>query len=66
MPGDEAAVAVPYRLRKGVPQRGLRPEIHLAEEQLAEEIGWHRGGFFAFLLVGLHGVVRAPVEQAHG
>ncbi len=66
VPGDEAAVAVADCLGEGVAKRGLGAEVHFAEEELAEEVGGHGGGFFAFALVGGHGVVGAPVEEADG
>lgn len=67
MPRDEATMAVPHGLREGIAQRGLCTEIHLTEEELAEEVSGDGGCFFAFvLLVGEHGVVGAPIEEADG
>ncbi len=66
VPGDEAAVGVADGLGEGVAQRGLGAKVHFAEEELAEEVGGHGGGFFAFALVGFHGVMGAPVEKADG
>lgn len=66
MPRHESAARVPDCLREGVAQRGLGAEIHISEEQLAEEVGGDGGGLFAFAAVGFHGVVRAPVEEADG
>ena len=36
MPGDEAAVAVSVGLRELVSEHGLRAEVHIAEEELAD------------------------------
>ena len=66
MPGDEATVGVADGLREGVAEGGLCAEIHLAEEELAEEVGGDGGCFFTALFVGGDGVVGAPVEEAHG
>ena len=66
VPGDESAVRVADCLREGVAQCGLGAEIHISEEQLAEEVGGDGGGLFAFAAVGFHGVVGAPVEEADG
>ena len=66
MPGYEAAVGVADGLGEGVAECGLGAEVHVAEEKLAEEVGWDRAGLFALFAVGFHGVARAPVEEAHG
>lgn len=65
MPGHEAAVGVADGLGKGVAQCGLGAEIHVAEEELADEVGWDRAGLFALFAVGFHRVGRAPVEEPH-
>lgn len=65
MPGDEAAVAVSHCLREGITERGLSTEIHIAEQELAEKVCGDSAGLFALLLVGDHGVVGAPVEEAY-
>ena len=64
VPGDEAAVAVVVGLGEGVPEDGLRAEIHVAEEELADEVGGD-GGLFAFW-VFREDVLDAPVEEADG
>ena len=66
VPGHEAAVGVADRLGKGVAECGLGAEVHVAEEELAEEVGRDRAGLFALFAVGFHRVGRAPVEESHG
>lgn len=66
MPRHEAAVGVADGLGKGVAERGLGAEVHVTEEELAEEVGWDCAGLFALFAVGFHGVGRAPIEEAHG
>ena len=66
MPGHEAAAGVADGLGEGVAERGLSAEVHVAEEELAEEVGRDGAGLFALFAVGFHGVACAPVEEAHG
>lgn len=66
MPGYETTVRVSDGLSKGIAERGLCAEIHVAEEELAEEIGRDCAGLFTFAPVRFHGVVCAPVEEADG
>lgn len=46
MPGDEADVGIVVCLGEGVAERGLSGEVHVSEEELADEVRGHRGGLF--------------------
>ena len=51
VPGDEARSGVVVGLGKGVAEGGLGGEVHVAKEELADEIGGDLGGFaFIFFL----------------
>lgn len=63
MPGDEADVGITGGLGKGVAEGCLRSEIHVSEEQLADEIRWDGAGFT--LRVCVHDVLSAPVKLPH-
>lgn len=64
MPGDEADVGIPGGLGKGVAEGCLCSEIHVSEEQLADEVRWDGAGFT--LRVRVHDVLSAPVKLSHG
>ena len=65
VPGDEADVGVVVGLGEGVADGGLGGEVHVAEEELADEVCGDCGGFFCvggFFDDGLDAVV----EEADG
>ncbi len=64
MPGDKTTVAVVVRLGEGMTEDGLGAEVHVAEKELADEVGGD-GGLFAFRVFGKD-VHDAPIEQADG
>jgi hypothetical protein len=50
VPGDEATVGVVVCLAERPAEGGLGGEVHVAEEELADEgFGWGGGGFLFFL-----------------
>lgn len=63
VPGDEAAVGVGGRLGKGRAEGGLGGEVHVAEEDLADEALRGRGGARA---EGVDDLLDAVVEEADG
>lgn len=66
VPGDEAGGFVVVCLREGVPQRGLRAKVHVAEQQLARQAG-RRGCVRPLLLLRqIDGVLGGPVNGTYG
>lgn len=64
MPGDEADVRISGGLGKRVAKRCLCGEVHVSEEQLADEVGRDGAGFT--LGVRVYDVLSAPVKLSHG
>lgn len=63
VPGDEAGGGVVVRLGEAVAQGGLGGEVHVAEEELADEVGGDARGF-GFVGRFLDDGLDAPVEEA--
>ena len=62
MPRYESTVAVPMCLGIGVAEWGLGTEIHITEEELANQVCWWSG--FVGFGIGLEDVHYAPIEEA--
>ncbi len=65
MPWDEVCGRVVVCLGKGVSESGLGGEIHVAEEELADEVCGDGRGFTSILCFG-DNFLDAPVEKADG
>lgn len=63
VPGDEAGGGVVVGLGEAVAQGGLGGEVHVAEEELADEVGGDSCGF-GFVGRFLDDGLEAPVEEA--
>lgn len=65
VPGDEAAAGIIHRLAEGMAKRGLGAEIHVAEEQLSDEVcgDGRRLRFFVSVNDGAGAVVKLPAGE---